>query len=80
MANEKIKPVGIITFPKNPKSPDFVLGTAVITIDDFTEWVRNNAKYLTEYKGKRQLKLQMLKSKEGGIYFQVDTYKPKDNF
>jgi hypothetical protein len=74
MANEKIKPEGIFVFPKNAKAPDFVLGTAVISIDKFNEWINNHQGYLSEYKGESQLKLQILKSKEGGVYFQVDTY------
>lgn len=76
MANEKIKPEGIITFPKHSKAPDFVLGTVVIDIDKFQDWLANHQGYLTEYKGKSQLKLQALKSKEGGIYFNVDNYQP----
>lgn len=80
MANEKIKPDGIIIFPKNPKAPEFVLGTAVIDIDKFNDWIDNHNGYLSEYKGKSQLKLQILKSREGNIYFQVDTYQKQDNF
>jgi len=82
MANEKIKPEGIFVFPKNAKAPEFVLGTAVIDIEKFSDWIANHEGYLSEYKGKPQLKLQMLKSKEGSVYFQVDTYQAKssDNF
>lgn len=84
MANEKIKPEGIFVFPKHAKTPDFVLGTAVFDIDKFQDWIANHQGYLSEYQGKQQLKLQILKSQKGDIYFQVDTYQPNlkqnDNF
>lgn len=80
MANEKIKPEGITIFPKHQKAPDFVLGTAIIDIDKFNEWINHHNGYLTEYRGRSQLKLQILKGKEGGVYFQVDTYQPNSNF
>ena len=81
MANEKIKPEGIFAFPKKTNSPEFVLGTAVIDIEKFQDWIENHQGYLTEYQGKSQLKLQILRSKEGSVYFQVDTWKPKtDSF
>jgi len=73
--SEQIYPKGIVTFAKNPKQPDFVLGSAIITIDDFIEWTKQNPNLLTEYNGKKQLRLQCLTKKAGGISFTVDTYK-----
>jgi hypothetical protein len=73
---EKVYAEGIRTFKKSEKSPDFVLGTVVISIDDLVKWCDNNYQHLVDYKGKRQLKLQLLKGKEANtVVFQVDTYK-----
>ena len=76
---EKIYPKGIVGFAPNEKAPEFVLGTLAITLEDFKEWVNGEGKqYLADYKGKKQLKLNVLKSsKDNGVYFTVDTYKPK---
>jgi hypothetical protein len=73
---EKVYAEGIRTFKKGDKAPDFVLGAMVISIDDLKSWCDNNQQYLSEYNGKRQLKLQLTKSKEGDLVVcQVDTYK-----
>ena len=74
MAETKIYPKGLRTFPKNEKAPDFVLGTLIITPNDLNTWIRENENLLTDYNGSKQLKLQMLKG-DKGIYFTVDTYK-----
>ena len=75
---ERIYPKGIRTFSKHGNAPEFILGTAVIEPETLIEWIKSEGKqYLTDYKGKHQLRLQVLKSKDGnGINFQVDTYKP----
>ena len=82
MANEKIKPEGFFVLKKLPKSPEFILGTLVIDLNKFNDWIENHEGYKTEYNGKSQLKLQILKSREGDIYFQVDNYQkqPNDTF
>lgn len=51
---------------------------AVINIDDFAEFVKKG-KHISQYKDKnekvnRQVKLDILKSKDGDIYFNIDTY------
>jgi len=73
---EKIYPKGMITFPKNEKAPDFVLGTLIISPNELNAWLRENENLLTEYNGKKQLKLQILNGNKG-IYFTVDTFVPK---
>lgn len=76
-----IKPEGIITFNRNAKAPEFVLGTIVIDVDKFQQWIDSHNGYLTEYNGKQQLKLQVLKSSnDRGFYLAVDNYTKKDNF
>jgi len=75
--SESIYPKGIVTFTKNPKQPDFVLGSVIINLNEFFDWAKQNPNLLTEYKGAKQLRLQCLTKKAGGISFTVDTYKPE---
>ena len=76
MSETKIYPKGFRTFQKNEKAPSFVLGTLVVTPNEFLTWLRENESLLTDYKGTKQLKLQILNG-DKGIYFTVDTFKPK---
>ena len=74
---EKVYAEGIRTFKKGDKAPEFVLGTMVISIADLKSWCDNNQQFLSEYNGKKQLKLQLTKAKDSDLVFcQVDTYKP----
>ena len=79
MTNIKIYPKGLRTFPKNEKQPDFVLGTLMVTPNELINWIRENESLLIEYKGNKQLKLQMLNG-DKGIYFVVDTYSKQKQF
>lgn len=72
---DQIQPEGIRFFPKHDKAPDFVLGTMVVTMNDLFAFCKANESLLTEYNGKKQIKLQILKSKQGKLYAAVDTYK-----
>jgi hypothetical protein len=74
MAQEQIFAPGIRLFDKHPNAPDFVLASQVITLNDLFEWVKANPQFLVDYQGKKQLKLQVLRSKDGKIYMTVDTY------
>lgn len=76
MAEQKIYPKGLRTFDKNANAPEFVLGTLIITPNELVAWLKENANYLTDYNGTKQLKLQILKG-EKGVYFTVDTFVPK---
>jgi hypothetical protein len=73
MANEKVYPKGIACFEKHQSAPDFVIGTVIITPRELVGWLKENDKYLTDYKGAKQLKLQMLSGTKGP-YMVVDTY------
>ncbi len=73
---DQILPEGIRFFPKHANAPDFVLGSMVVTMNDLFAFCKANEPLLTEYSGKKQLKLQLLKSKEGKLYAAVDTFKP----
>jgi len=74
MAAEKIYVKGFRTFPKHEKAPDFVLGSLIITPNEFFDWLEENKHLLQEYKDDKQLKCQILKG-DKGISFVVDTYK-----
>lgn len=67
-------PEGIRLFDKHPNAPDFVLASLMITLDDLFNFVRNNPQYLSDYQGRKQLKLQILRSRNGGLYSAIDTY------
>ena len=70
---------GIRCFPKKETQPDFVIGSMVLTIADVLAFFYTRKDLVTQYNGKDQMKLQLLKSKAGGIYLAVDTYKPSGN-
>lgn len=76
--SEKIYPKGIMCFQKNEKAPDFVLGTMVINPNQLMAWLRENEGLMSEYKGEKQLRCQVLNGNKG-IYLQVDTYKKAEN-
>lgn len=73
---DKVFANGLRFFPKHEKAPDWVLGTLVITPNDLVTWLKDNPQYLTDYKGAKQLKIQIAKSQNGGINGSVDTWKP----
>lgn len=73
---EKVYPNGISCFAPRSGAPDFVLGSVIITIDDFKEWINANQSLLTEYNGKKQIRLQLTKSRDGRPSLSVDTWKP----
>lgn len=75
--SKQIKPDGIITFQPHEKAPDFVKGSMVITLNKLVAFCKNNPDLLTEYKGEKQLKLQILDGKYG-LNLVVDTYKKGD--
>ena len=75
---DKVFAKGIRTFAKKDSQPDFVLGELVITPNELFTWLKGEgAQYLTEYKETKQLKLQVTKSRDGGLMLAVNTYKPQ---
>ena len=75
---DKVFAKGIRTFAKHNSAPDFVLGELVITPNELFTWLKGDgAQYLTEYKETKQLKLQVTKSRDGGLMLAVNTYKPQ---
>ena len=70
---------GIRLFKKKDTQPDFVLATGVITLNELVQFGKDNPQLLTEYNGQKQIKIQLLKSKDGNPYISVDTWKRDDN-
>ena len=73
---DQILPQGVRFFNKKPTQPDFVIGALVITLDDLQAFCIDKPELMSEYNGKKQLRLQVLKSKDGNLYASVDTWKP----
>ena len=73
-----VKAKGLVTFSPNEKAPDFVLGTLLVNVDEFIDFLKNESQqYQTEYQGKKQLKIQVTAMKnKRGIMVAVDTWKP----
>jgi len=82
MANEPVWADGIRTFEKKSGQPDFVLGDMIIEPDALIAWCDANPDKLTDYKGKRQLKLNLTRAKDNAnrVNVSVNTYrKPESN-
>jgi hypothetical protein len=69
---------GIRLFAPKPTQPDFVLASGVITLNELVTFGKENPQLLTEYNGEKQLRIQLLKSKDGKPYIVVDTWKPAE--
>jgi len=69
---------GLRLFNKHEKAPDFVIGSMVISLNELVKFCKDNPDLLTDYKGVKQLKLQLQKSKQGNLIAVIDTYKKED--
>lgn len=72
---EKVFAKGVMAFAPHEKAPSFVKGSIVISMNDFIAWAKENTQHLTDYKGVKQLRLQITEW-EGKFNIQVDTFKP----
>jgi hypothetical protein len=75
---DKIFPEGIRVFSPRQGAPDFVKGSIVISPNILIEWLKKNKELLTDYKGEKQLTLDLLNSKDGKPYLAVNNFKPSD--
>lgn len=75
MADELL-PEGLRFFNKKDTQPDFVVGALVVTMNDLFNFCKQNPDLITDYKGQKQLRLQILRSSKGNLYAKVDTWKP----
>ena len=69
-------------FRPNENAPEFVMGTVVVTMKDFLDYWKAHPELQTDFKDKngevkKQMRLQLLLSKAGGLYAKVDDYKPE---
>jgi hypothetical protein len=69
---------GIRLFQPKASQPDFVLASGVITINELVSFAKENPHLLSEYNGQKQIRVQLLKSKDGKPYMVVDTWKPTE--
>lgn len=74
MAAEKVYADGIKMFSAREGAPEFVRGSLLIGIDVLLKWANDNPQYLSDYKGDRQIKMDLLDGKNG-LYLVVNTYK-----
>ena len=73
-------PKGIRAFKPRENAPDFVVTELVVNLKELGVFWRENDDLLTDYKGEDQLKLTVLKSKDGTKHnIQVNTFKPKSD-
>lgn len=76
MAEQKDKfPGGVRIFPRMDKQPDFVKGTITVSLNEFFKFCKDNPEMQTDYNGEKQLKMQILVSKQGKLYLSVDDFK-----
>ena len=75
MADNKLLE-GVRLFKKKDNAPDFVLASGVITPNVLVAFLKSNPELLSEYNGEKQVRIQVLKSKDGNPYIAVDTWKP----
>lgn len=78
MAQDKIYPEGVRVFEPHQSAPDFVIGSIVIAPNELFAWLKKNENLLTEYKGTKQIKLDLLKGNKG-LYCTVNTFKPQSS-
>lgn len=72
---EKIFPKGVTVFAPHPKAPSFIRAEIMITPEDFNAWLQDEGnQYYSDYKGKNQIKLQVVEI-SGKLSVQVNTYK-----
>lgn len=71
---DKIFPEGIRIFAPRSGSPNYVKGSIVITPNALVAWLKANPQFLKEYKGEKQITLDLMESKEGKTYLSVNTY------
>jgi hypothetical protein len=73
---EPIYVEGLRFFNPRETAPDFVKGEIIVNLKQFFDFVSTQKEHYTQYEGNNQLKLSMKTGKSGGMYFEVDTFKP----
>lgn len=73
---ENILLKGIRLFKKKDNQPEFVVAGGAITLNELVQFAKDNPTLVTEYNGQKQIKIQVLRSKDGNPYIAVDTFVP----
>lgn len=73
---EQILLKGVRLFKKKDSQPEFVIAGGAITMNELFTFAKENPDVVSEYNGKKQIKIQVLRSKDGNPYIAVDTWKP----
>lgn len=76
--SKTVYPKGVMLFKARDNAPDFVKGQIIIGLNDFVAFCKDNPDYLSEYKGNKQLRLNLLDGNDG-LYLTVDTWKPNSD-
>lgn len=71
---EKIFPEGVRIFNPRAGSPNYVKGSIVITPNALVAWLKKNPELLKEYKGEKQISIDIMESREGKTYLSVNTH------
>lgn len=74
--NLTIYPEGIRVFAPRPAAPEWVKGDIVITPNDLVAWLKANPQHLTDYQGKKQIRLSLLEGKSG-LYVKLNNFTPE---
>lgn len=71
---------GIRTFAPREGSPENLIANMVITPKQLLDFLKSKEaqEHYTEYKGEKQVRVSVWKSRNGGLSFILDTYKPAD--
>lgn len=70
---DKIFPEGVRIFDPRAGAPTYVKGSIVITPNALVAWLKKNPELLNEYKGEKQVTLDIMESREGKTYLSVNT-------
>tara|TARA_R110000782_G_scaffold96818_2_gene181453 strand:- start:6702 stop:7010 length:309 start_codon:yes stop_codon:yes gene_type:complete len=73
---EPIYVEGLRFFNPRETAPDFVKGEIIVNLKQFVDFLATQEENYTKYEGNNQLKIVMKTGKSGGMYFEVDTFKP----
>jgi hypothetical protein len=71
MAKERVRIEGLIIKKAREGAPAWVKGQASVKVEEFSKFIRDNEK-------KGWVNFNILESKEGGLYFELDTWEPSN--
>lgn len=71
---------GIRTFAAREGAPENLVANMVITPKALLDFLKSKEvqEHYTEYKGEKQVRVSVWNSRNGGLSFILDTYKPAD--